>query len=247
MSILKKIFGASAAEKEIRKAQKALKARPPRVVVTPLHRIFFRPTSDQSRNLNLGNVSVGGMAVIHENAKGFTKDGIIGGTLIIDTHEIAIEARIRHLTEAIAGCEFIDQNLSLKRSVEQYLRVEILALNLTQVSESYLKPDPRGKTLWLTDGRQNELFAIIDSEGVVAFHLSFVGTYVEGGRGQIPRVGNTQEKVSEMPGHKGSTLVGHVSAEVSRETIVLARVFIQNIDRAAQEVRDQLGALLKVD
>jgi hypothetical protein len=242
MSILKKLFSKSAAEKE---AQRQLLNRAPRVKVTPLHRILFRLVGNEhSEELKIGNVSIGGMAIIHDNYGGFTKDGTIAGLLVVDQNEINIEARIRHLTQNIAGCEFVGQNLKLKRSIEQYLKVEILALSLSKVSEAYLKPDPRGKTLWLTDGRQNELFAVFDGEGIVAYHLSFLGNYVDGGRGLPPRVGNMRDQVSELPGHKGSTLVDLASPQVSREAIALARVFVLNVDGAPKNLRDDLINLL---
>jgi len=187
------------------------------------------------------------MALLHEGDPRLHRDAIVAGLLTIDKDEFAIEAQIRHLNAVLAGCEFRNANdatnleyVRLKRTIENYLRVEILALNLRPVDPEYLKQDPRGMTYWLTDGRQNEVYCVVDADGVVAFHLNFLGHYIEGARGSSVRGGVVLENVSgERPGHKGSALLD-MSHQPTPETLALAKSFVHNVVRSPPEMRELL-------
>lgn len=264
MSLFKKIFGKSAEQQ-----QAADRARAPRVQLQPLHRISFHDQGS-GQKLDLSNISEGGMAVLHKGDPRFQKDGVVSGVLRIDKDEFAIEAQIRHLNMVLAGCEFrntkgaanlesktvsgLASNISsgfagtrLKRTIENYLRVEILALNLRPVDPAYLKPDPRGATHWLTDGRQNEVYCVIDASGIVAFHLNFLGHYIEGARGTGVRGGVVLENVSgERPGHKASALLD-MSRGLSSETLALAKSFVHNVVRSRPEMRNLLEKFLEIN
>lgn len=235
MNFIKKIFGVNKTA-----AEKAFQNRAPRVILTPLHRLSFRPDGSEQQ-LELSNISTGGMAVLHQGHGAFHPNSDARGLLIVDNEEFRIEARIRHLTDALAGCEFLNGSVELKRAIEQYLRVEILALSLRKVDEAYLKPDPRGRVQWFTDGRQNEMFCVTDaSDQVVAFHLSFFGNYVEGEKDRGVRAGNVEDKESDRPGHKSSSLL-NLNAVVSREIFVLGKVFVENVDRLDKDLRTQIS------
>lgn len=246
MSLFKKIFGKNAADP----AQSAHRSREPRILLQPLHRITFRE-KESGQHLGLGNLSGGGMGLLHQNDPRLRLDATIGGLLTIDKDEFEIEARVRHIGSVLAGCEFRNahdpsdpERVRLRRSIENYFRVEILALNLRPVDPAYLKQDPRGATHWLTDGRQNEVYCVTDSEGVVAFHLSFLGHYVEGARGKATSGGAIVEtSTEERPGHKGSALLD-LSRHLDPETRALAKSFVQNVVRSPPDVRESLQKLL---
>jgi hypothetical protein len=234
MSFFKKIFGAA----ENARAEISAK-RAPRVSVTPLHRIAFLEHQDGPKS-QLANISTSGMALLRDGLSwnpGETRKGF----LIIDKEEFEVESKIRHLSGKLAGCEFLGaENVALKRSIEVYLRVEILALALRLVNDAYMKADPRGKTLWYTDGRQNEVYVVFDEAGVVAFHMSFLGNYVEGGRGQLPRVGELRDDTPLAPGQKGSTMID-APRRPAGNTLNLALTFLRNVDQLPPALREELA------
>ncbi len=240
MSILKKLSktfaGKSGAESPTNRLQIQRAAR---VMVTPLHRISFRPVGSEANLLGLRNISIGGMALICDRVVKWASEDLIRGLLTVDKKEFQIEARIRHLSDVLAGCEFTGENLTLKRAIEDYLRVEILALNLRPIGQAYLKPDPRGKAQWLTDGKANELYCVSDDQGLVAFHMSFIGHYVEWTREAGVRAGSVRPNEDDRPYHKGAELLD-LSKSLTRETISLAKVFVQNVERVADELRREL-------
>jgi hypothetical protein len=218
----------------------------PRIKMTAMHRIAFREGA--SGEFKLANLSVGGMALIGDegSALGWKKESLISGTFVVDKSEHKIEARVRHITQSFAGCEFIGENKELRQSIESYLRVEILALNLSMVNPQYIKEDPRGKASWYTDGKQNELYATEDAKGVSGFHLSFFGTYLEYDRTSGLRTGllHDEEADDTNPGYKGSSII-EMKGGIPIETISLADTFVRNIEKMPAETRGKIAAILR--
>ena len=253
MSLFKKIFGSAKTAGDAEQAR-AQERRAPRVSLTPLHRISFLEKSGTTSQL--ANISSSGMALLR-GGTAWLPGETHSGRLTIDRDEHAIELRVRHASRLasesqgnrqssqLVGCEFVgSENPALRRSIEIYLRVEILALTLRLVNEAYLTPDPRGQTLWYTDGRQNELFVIVDDKGVAAYHMSFLGNYVEGSRGQVPRVGELRESSGSGPnGQKGATLI-ELGGQPVGHMLNLALSFVRNVDQLAPPIRAELAASL---
>lgn len=252
MSIYKKIFGKWAVERD---EPRSHVNRAPRVQLHPLHRVVFHQDG-QENPLELANISAGGMAVFHRDEPTLKVGGLLKGSIRIEKDEFAIEARIRHIIGVLAGCQFgaiakegaqDEEFARLKRTVENYFRLEVLALNLYPVSAAFMKPDPRGATHWVTDGRQNEVFCVTDARGVVSFHLSFLGHYVEGTRGAGLQVGLIHEKLSsERPAHKASAMLDLTRAP-KPETVRLALSFTQNSLRLPAEVRKGIEDFLGLE
>jgi hypothetical protein len=237
MSLLKKFFASKADQK------KAKVQRMPRVKITPLHRIYFWLGIEKTNRLDVGNLSTSGMAVIRDEKTVWDAGEEIEGILVIDKEEMALKARVRHLSEALAGCEFFSDNPALSRAIAGYLKIEILALTLRKVNEQYLKPDPRGRVEWLTDGRQNELYCVLDDQGVVAFHMSFLGNYVEGGRGMEARGGTVNQDSRSAQGHKRSALID-LSSSLSPEMSAFGRTFVQNTEQLSEVARKEIERLI---
>ncbi len=236
MSFLKKLFGKTPDEKTLR-------ARAPRVSVTPLHRLSF--VASWKKDLELNNISTGGMAICRDDHEGvWQKDGVVSGLLKVDRDEFPVSARVRHVTQLIAGCEFVDPPAGLTHAIEAYLRVEILALNLRKVDPGYMKKDARGEALWFTDGRQNELFCVVDASGLVAYHVSFLGNYFEGGRDKKVKGGLINEDAEESRQHKGSALID-MNRALSPEMVRLAKSFVQNVEQLPLAVRESIAAHLE--
>lgn len=227
--------------------------RAPRVALTPLHRIVFMPMEDKLPHggAKVANISTTGMAILrgvtgkmetgdHLDLN-WVLDGTCKGIVVIDKEVFDVVLHVRHLSPIIAGCEFQEtENMVLKRAIEAYLRVEILALTLRKVNEAYIKPDPRGKSYWFTDGRQNELFVVVDNEGVLSYHMSFLGHYVEGGRDQSPRVGGLNDQGVTPFGQKGATLI-EVSRKPSGNILNLALTFVRNVNQLPQKIREDIA------
>jgi PilZ domain len=238
MSFLKKLFSAKADDR------REIKPRAPRVSVTPLHRLQFK---SQDAKCGLGNLSTTGMAVFRDVGPNWTDGWHLGdtvhGVLRVDQNEFSVSAVIRHISSTIAGFEFISPPLTVIRAIEAYLRIEILALSLRRVDPAYMKKDPRGDTHWFTDGRQNELFIIADAKGVIAFHMTFMGNYIEGGRDRALKGGIVNEQEDGQL-HKGSALVD-VSRKLPAEMAAIAVTYVQHVDALPLSLREDLAAKLQ--
>jgi hypothetical protein len=236
---LKKWFG------ESRKSQeRALVLRPPRVRVTTLHHILFHRLKDRSRNpISLGNISVKGMGLIRAGAPDARSGMRIKGELEINATGFVIDSEVRHESGSVLGCQFLGEFDALSQAVENYFRIEICALRLNRVDEAYLKSDPAGQVSWFTDGRQNEVYFVTDANGILSFHVSFLGNYIEGGRTVPLRCGHVVED-TEIRGHKGSTLSA-LDQSVSADILALGHMLIDNLEKIPDDQAKLLKTLLK--
>jgi hypothetical protein len=73
--------------------------------------------------------------------------------------------------------------------------------------------------------------------------MSFLGTYVEGGRGLAIRSGTVQTQQNTNK-HKASELLDFASSP-TEQTLKLAEIFINNIESLSPEIRSQLTGNLK--
>ena len=220
----------------------AFRPRAPRVSVTPLHNLQLTP-ADVGVPVELSNISLNGMGVYRPPGSSWVFEGVVAGVLKIDSSEFQVAGRIRYLNDVLAGCEFMDRSPGLTAAIEAYLRVEILALSLRQVDSAFMKADPRGQVYWFTDGRQNEFFCVADGGGVVAFHMTFLGNYIEGGRARGVKGGVVNDGREDSQTHKGSALVD-MSRALAPEMLNLAHAFIQNVATFPQALRADVEKLL---
>ena len=234
MGFLKKMFGS----KEETAPERKEVRRPPRVSLTPLHRISFETAKNGS--IQLANISIGGMGLICPGGCPWPVNSHVDGTLKIDGQDHQVKVVVKHTTQAFSGVQFEGSIGQLKKAIENYLRVEILALSLTKVDDAYLKPDPRGQAVWLTDGRQNEIYTVSDASGLAAWHLNFFGNYMEGERGKKVRSGSVQEHEEKNdPGHKGSAMV-EIASAVPEEIARIGRTFVQNAEKLPAPLREAI-------
>jgi hypothetical protein len=241
MSILKKIFsGGKAQEPESKRIQ-----REPRITLGEHHRIVFKADKPVFEHvLRLANISSKGLAIRRADAPSLHVGDSVQGHLQIDAADFAIATSVRHITDVIAGCAILGDHPELRRAIESYLRLEILGVRLNKVDEAYLKPDPRGRVMWFTDGRNNEAYAVLDSHGIVEFHLTFLGNYVAGGRDKAIVCGYVKEEApKDEPGHKSSALIDSSGAP-TEDMLALAQALIQNIEKMPQDLKTEFLKIL---
>jgi len=249
MSFFKRIFAKKSDDEAVKGEYPN---RQPRVHLHPLHHVHFH--ADGVKNaLDVANISSGGMAIFYREDLSVKVGGQVCGIVSIDKDEFAIEARIRHIFGVLAGCQFnhdgnqdlsASEHIRLKRAVENYFRIEVLALSLHPVSPAFMKQEERGTSHWVTDGRQNEIYAVMDGKGLVIFHLSFVGHYVEGGRGCALQAGFVHERGHhDRPGHKAAAMLD-LSRMPNAETLRLTLAFVQNATRFPAEIRREIEEIL---
>lgn len=236
MGFFKRLFSKS------EQSNKPMTLRPPRVPISDQHRIFLQ---DKTGNpLPLVNVSVKGMGIRREAPFKAEVGGEIEGSLTIDSQSFPVSARVRHLGPTVAGCEYFGNVLSVRRAIESYFRLEILALNLRPVDESFLKVDPAGKVVWFTDGRENEVYCVTDGNGIVNFHLTFFDNYIEGGRTKPLRSGYVDEEgVCSGVARKGSALL-LLNDGISPEMREAANTLIQNLEKMPEDLQAALRGLI---
>lgn len=237
MSIFKKLLG-------VGKSERVHTLRPPRVRITTLHRVLFRQlVSGKEACIPVGNISTQGMGLLRAQAKAPALGQRIEGELEVNDSSFKVASEVRHLGDAIVGCQFVGAYDPLSRAIEEYFRVEICALQLYPVDEAYLKHDPAGQVRWFTDGKQNEVYFVADGDGILTFHVSFLGNYIEGGRGKVLRCGHVIEDLPSTK-HKGSSLLD-LSPQISEEVLRLSHQLIDSLESLPAAEAGLLKALLK--
>ena len=238
MNWFKKIVGDNAQLSQ----EKPLVPRAPRVVLGPLHRLTFHPVSSE-RKLLLSNISSGGFGVLDHGGV-YSPNEIIPGVLEIDKNAFELQAQVRHITPRFAGLEFVKPQRTLVEAIENFFRLEFVALRLRLVDPAYLQTDPRGRVVWLTDGQQNEVHAIVGKNGLIEFHLSFLGHHVQGTTDKGVRIGSISESEATTPGHKGATLIVE-NAFAAKDILRLALIFVSHASDVPEHVRKLIVERIK--
>lgn len=241
MNFLKRLIGSSSGT-----PKKWLK-RAPRVVLKEIHDITFTQKSGNGEKVyRLFNISFTGLGLISAGQDRVLMVGQeISGDLKIGDQRFPIPLQVRHANEKLVGCAFGQENYDLRRAIEKYLQVEILAIHLNKIHESLLKADPRGQAVWFADGSGNEVYCVMDASGILDFHMTFLGNYIEGGRSRRLRMGTASEESAQgSPKHKGSALVLNLSSEVVPATVKVACELIQYAEKIPPALKDELTSLL---
>jgi hypothetical protein len=248
MNLLKKIFNKKPVENSekapvLNVASQKRQQQMDRVRLLPLHRISFCE-KNTGKNFELANISHGGLGLLHGGDSSLTSARVLQGVLTIDKESFVISGELRHCGEFVAGFQIdVDepaQKRGLLRAIESYLRLEIMALQLRPVNSALIQKDPRGEAHWFTDGRQNEIFCISDREGLVAFHMNFLGKYIEGERdGQI-RTGDLSEGKNPSVSGRHSAALLKDARSLPEYELQLAQSFVNNVIQSPIELRDHL-------
>jgi hypothetical protein len=191
------------------------------------HRISFRSDS-LVRPLDLADISVSGAALVHEGAAWTPKDrieGIVG----IDGRCFDVELEVRHHGQHLTGAEFIGADYQMKRAIECYLRMEMLALGLRR------NGDAKSDEILLADGRGNEIRVLRSGDGIAEFELSFLGHYVGYRNGHL-RVGRRVRDSAVTLVSMGQTL----------NALDLAINFVRSALALSERERGQIEARLKL-
>jgi hypothetical protein len=179
MSLLKKLFNFGSSNQRGK----------PRVKVNQLHKIIFRKIDNPEKPVYLSSISTLGMGLLKRDTSHPKIGDELVGQLEIDKDKFEVKSEVRHVSANIIGCQFQEPPSPLVHAIENYFKLEITGLELKAVTESVLKGDPRGQVKWFTDGKENEIYFVVDRKGILDFHLTFLGNYIEGGRNLTLRAG----------------------------------------------------------
>src|ERR1700733_4769906 len=137
MNIFKKIFGKTDSGET--KSGYKVDPRHPRVVLSALHRIHFSsPEIEKPKKIELSNISLGGMALLHKSLVNPAPGQSLKGDLTIDKDDFFVEGVVKHSSHYLLGFEFNSPSREMQRAIENYLRLEISALSLRPIDEAYL-------------------------------------------------------------------------------------------------------------
>lgn len=233
MSFLKKLFGG--------KTDPVW--RHSRVRMEPFHRISFHDS--QKQEWKVGNISTTGAGLLIDKTSGPPVGQNLNGQLEIEGKRHPIETEVRHHTGKILGCRFLGEFAAIRQAIEGYLNAEILALKMNRIDPSILAPHPAGQVHWFTDGRANEVHYVMKESDLVSFHISFLGSYLEGAPDGDIRFGQiVDERNNVKPGHKSSNLIEFFN-ELPDEAVPLAIRIISNLQGISESERELLLRCLK--
>lgn len=217
--------------------------REPRFRVLPLHRISFelRILADVV-SVRVSNISTQGIGLIWnrgmvENMQRFE------GKLTIGSREFITTIEVRHQTNQMLGCLFVNANARLAAEIREYLAIEMQAIKLVHTDHKKLKTDRRGEIHWYSDQRKSEIYFIINHERIVYFHLSFLGFYVEGGDREHLRTGKSSASGMALLGI-GNAGNFDIDKQISIESLRLGVRLVESAENVPSAHRNEIVSFL---
>jgi hypothetical protein len=204
--------------------------REPRLRVHDQDKISFFIEGRENK-LKIENISSGGIAIPRAEISTAQLDQTILGEILVseEKHAFPVEAKVVHLSSHTIGMSFDLKTKELAGALSQYFRAEMLGARLRLVDKKYLKTPQNGEPLWLTDGHENELYVVFNEAGILSFHMSFLGHYVEGSLNKRTLVGQlaakTQDRKQNMQSESDLIIFNDDARE---ETLMLAREYVMN-------------------
>lgn len=129
----------------------------------------------------LQNISTSGLGFTISGQCPFEINSTYEITLNLGDKKTKARFRVVYFDAKFLGATFDQSHQSLTADIYDYLKVQITAHALLPVNDKFLASELRGKATWLTDGRYNEIFFIVENNLVTSFQISFLGNHLTGG------------------------------------------------------------------
>lgn len=209
---------ASFFKKTVEQVERIWKPRAPRLPLSPLHHVEFKITPAEDHVLSgavpIANLSTTGIGFIKGACEWPVAGTFLEGELHVGSKLFPVTVKVIFHRADTIGCAFhtptlqTDEGIARYREIAAYFKLEIAALSLAKVPEESLEKDVDGTPHWFTGPDGAELYYVEKDGVIVHFHFTFLGSYIEGERGNIPRLGALVEAPTPLkPQHKSSTLV----------------------------------------
>ena len=158
-----------------------------------------------------------------------------------------INATIVHVAESTIGLRFTQVSSAFEAALDQYFKAELIGTQLKIVDKRYLKAEGDILPLWLTDGRDNEIYILADNAVILGFHLCFMGHYIEGDKTGGVRVGQMTATTHEdtIRGYSESEVI-EMTPRVQQISLRLARDFVSNAKGVPPELMKALISRLTI-
>ena len=155
--------------------------------------------------------------------------------------------RLIHQTGSLIGCALDGAEASqIREMVKKYFEIELSAENMVEVDPLFLPEEQDGRPRRFCGRDGFELFLVENAaEQVVYFYVSFMGNFLEFGRGVTLRFGNRVKE--DTPGsfrHKSSEFIRFFS-KVPPEGLEMAVRLVESIEGLEQKTRQQVLGKLK--
>lgn len=219
--------------------------RASRVRLMPLHDVYFRPLGETGEPVVVANLSSTGMGLVRETGRFWPQpEAMVQGELVLPRKTFKVQIKVVRNTPSIVGCAFLSTPTELFDAIQEYFKVELNALQLSEVKQEILKEETDGTPKLYRSAKNCELF-IVEAEGqIVRFQLSFLGHFFEGARGQPLKYGFIHGDDKEKPKYKGSSLVRFTS-NVPTDVLEAATKFILNVEGLSKNYRETIERALR--
>jgi len=229
--------------------------RAPRVQLLPLHKIHCTVTVFALEiATGVSNISASGVGLMRDALKTWPPIGTqLPANLQIGKNVFKIDLFIIHLSPAVIGCKFINPSKELVTAINQYLKVELLAVEMIYIGPQNLEPTALGVPHWYHGDNNTELYFVEEpkSHKVVQMKLLFLGHYLEAAPGQAVKFGHyvENEALNQASAGAKSERLGTATNirwenSIGAETLSAAIDFLNNVPNLASFHRDSILSLI---
>lgn len=190
------------------------------------------------RKFEIQTISTSGIGLLLEKASPFNPGESFLVTLVLGEKKVTAGFKVMYVDDSSIGCMFDQENISLTAEIYDYLKVQIAAHGLTPVNKKFLDAEIRDKATWLTDGRNNEIYYLIENNMIQEFQISFLGNHLSGGQDKELLYGKLNQKDDLEPWITWEIL----DSNPFRSTLPhLAKQFIQQVVEIPEPIKKLLS------
>jgi hypothetical protein len=184
MKLIKNLFK----KNKSRAASKEHKTRAHRIKLAPIEEVYFSLKLNGSPlRCRVANLSTSGIGLLTENELESGKT--ISGTLHLKEKEIPLKINTIFVSTGICGAHFVECPEEFKNEILNHFKMQYLGSLMCKVNPAYLQKNEDGEVHWFVDGARNELHYVVDKDGIINYHMTFLKNYLQGGRNLPVRTG----------------------------------------------------------
>lgn len=224
-----------------------MKARAPRVPITPLHRVHVELEHPIAIDLKLSNISTSGMGILLESGD-FPAQMKVKGRLVFDLKgdlkKMSFEGKIVHFTKNLAGVHYQTPTTDLKDTIREYFKLELAGLSTMKIDPKYHKKETDGTSTWIT-GDGCDLYFVMSGDQIIRFKLTFLGNHFVGSADKPLYVGQVSAPDRDESGirYKGAEMMEDLTA--TKELTDSALKVLKFIPHLSAEHRDKISKMIR--
>lgn len=145
-----------------------------------------------------------------------------------------------HKRNFLIGCRVISNNIDFGLLIKKYFKLELAAIESSQIPSAKLNKDPDGTPYWICSPENCELYYVLNEQtGVAKYHIGVFGNFIVRGKEKVIGYKEITSGEATYTAYKGTDLLKDVNDEFPKDQLIKnALSYIALLDDLPENVKE---------